>query len=448
MRRIVIGEHAPLRRAHPGGEVPDGAPVLQARHYDRLRRFDQKGRTEGQQVFDWRDGYARARQWVGVVQVPGLQVEILPKVDAFGATSDEPFVRRNLLYMLAVGGDVPVRARDVARLAARRAPLSETLAAIFADRLLRELLRGPQRAYLPREERMRTFKGKLLVAEHLRANAARRDRFYCRFDELTEDTPMNRIFKAACRALLAVALTPATQDLVRRALAVLDGVTDVAIQDVDFGTITIDRQNQRFEDVLRFCRLILSERSPTVEAGKAHAFSLLFDMNKVFERFVAAMLSRYVAPRLEGMRVLPQAKSQQRHLMESKGRGVLRLEPDLLIERGDRRVVMDTKWSLLAPSNRGRGGVARDHLYQLYAYARRYASPRSVLLYPYAAGLTTQDFDVIDGDGALSGERVAIRHVRLQRDLYSEAERLELVSELEALVREALAPPDVSAGAA
>ena len=77
-------------------------------------------------------------QWVGVIQVPGLQVEILPKIDEAdlnGKNEKETQARSNLLYMLSVAGQVPVRERDVARLASRKASLSETLAAIFADRL-------------------------------------------------------------------------------------------------------------------------------------------------------------------------------------------------------------------------------------------------------------------------------------------------------------------------
>src|SRR5439155_14697524 len=119
--------------------------------------------------------------------------------------------------------------------------------------------------------------------------------------------------------------------------------------------ITITRQNQRFEDVLGFCRLILGGRTPTVEAGATRSFSLLFDMNKVFERFVAALLCRQVAPRLGGVRVYPQAASRRRHLLECEGAGVLRLEPDILIEHGARRLIMDTTWELLARGTRGRG---------------------------------------------------------------------------------------------
>jgi 5-methylcytosine-specific restriction enzyme subunit McrC len=127
--------------------------------------------------------------------------------------------------------------------------------------------------------------------------------------------------------------------------------------------------------------------------------------------------------------------------MESEGAGVLRLEPDILVEAAGKRLVMDTKWKLLAPGKRGRGGVAEADLYQLYAYTRRYGCTRSVLLYPFVPGLEPRDFGVLDAIGAPSGERVSVRYVRLHRNLQQETERQALVQELEAVLREGLELP-------
>ena len=445
MKRLVVNEHTRIERGRdpwPGGT---GRTFLDDRLYDRLRTFDRTNREDRDRVFGWSDGYARTTQWVGVVQVPGVQIEILPKIDALTeAEADSESVetryqaRRNLLYMLSVSGDVPVRSRDVARLATRQAPLSETLAGIFADRLRQELLRGPERAYREHEANLRSFRGKLLVARQTLRNAAHRERFYCRFDEFSDDTLMNRIFRSSCRILLKVTRTPATQDILRQCMLLLDGVADTAIQEADFGRIALNRQNERFEDVLRFCRLLLAGRTPTVQAGGTRTFSLLFDMNRVFEGFVAAFLRRFVVPRIDGVKVFLHAGRRKRHLMESDGAGVLRLEPDVLVEGpGNRRLVMDTKWKLLSPGRRGRGGVAEADLYQLYAYTRRYGCERSVLLYPHTTGLVPRDFDVLDADGHRCG-CVAVRQVRLHRNFHQETERAALADELEDVVREGL----------
>lgn len=450
MKRLVVNEHTRIERGRDLWPGNTERAFLDHHLYDRLRKFDRTDREARDRVFDWSDGYARTTQWVGVVHVPGLQIEILPKVDTLTEAEADPDsaeaqyeARRNLLYMLSVGGDVPVRSRDVARLATRQAPLSETLSAIFADRLRQELLRGPERAYQEHEANLRSFKGKLLVARQTLSNAAHRERFYCRFDEFSEDTLMNRIFRASCSVLLEVTRTPATQDVLRQCMLLLDGVADTTIQEADFARIALNRQNERFEDVLRFCRLLLAGRTPTVQAGGTRTFSLLFDMNKVFERFVAAFLRRYVAPRLDGVQVFPHAGSRKRHLMESDGAGVLRLEPDVLVEGpGNRRLVMDTKWKLLSPGRRRRGGVAEADLYQLYAYTRRYGCERSVLLYPYTTGLEARDFDVLDADSRRR-ERVAVRQVRLHRNLNLEAERAALADELEVVVRDGLGLAEV-----
>ena len=434
MKRLVVHEHTSIIRWDEKGARPSSLH-LERRLYDRLKRFDQYGRKEADRVFSWGDDSTRTTQWVGVSQVPGLQIEVLPKIDDTDIKKDEKKqiqARSNLLYMLSVAGRVPVRDRDFARLASRKAPLSETLAAIFADRLRRELLLGPERAYMRREENLRRFRGKLLIAQQTLHNAAHRERFFCRFDEFSEDTLMNRIFRAACRVLLDSTRTPSTQDRLRHCLLLLDSVKDVFVHDELFDQITITRQNERFADVLRFCRLILQERSPTVQSGSERSFSLLFDMNRVFEDFVAAFLKKQVIPHLDGYRLYPQAKNQRLHLMTSKGRGVLPLRPDLLIRAsGDRRFVLDTKWKQLSGEG-ARGGVGTDDLYQLYAYTRRYDCRRSVLLYPQVNGAQCRDFCIED----TTGGQVGVRFINLRRDLHKDRDKL--VLELTHIVKEGI----------
>ena len=445
MKTLVVTEHTRIHRCQPGGESAlAGQAYLHPKHFDRLRRFDKLGREERDRIFDWGDGLTRSTQWVGVVQTGDLQIEILPKIDTSVAGDDYTVeCRRSLLYMLAIGGDIPVRSRDIARLAQRRAPLSEILAGIFAKRLKEELLKGPERAYITQRENMRSFKGRLLTARQVQHNSAHRERFYCEFDEFSDDTMMNRIFRATCRILQQVARTPATLDALQQCILLLDGVSDVDIQDADFGKIVLNRQNERFDDVLRFCRLLLAGRTPTIQSGDTRTFSLLFDMNRVFERFIAAFLQQYVVPRLPNVHLFTQASGRQRYLMQCGGVGVLRLKPDLLFEAAGSGIslVMDTKWKLLAPTERGRGGVGEADLYQLYAYTRRYGSSWSVLLYPHTPGLVPRDFAVLDDNGVLTGEVVAVRQVGLHRDLFAAAEREKLALELEALLREGLRLP-------
>ncbi len=445
MKRIVIREHERIVRSDQDGVDSGDNQHLNSRLYDQLKRFDQRGREAKDQVFAWGDRRAWAQQWVGVIQVPGLQIEILPKVDTTeskersqrGDEADE--ARHNLLYMLAVAGDVPVRDRDVAHLANRKAPLSELLIAIFAYRLRQELLLGAEYAYLQREENLRRFKGKLIIPSQILHNSARRERFFCQFDEFSKDTAMNRIFRFACITLLDWTHTPSTQDKLRHCLLLLDGVEHVSIHDEMFEQIPSTRQNERFADVLHFCRLILQTRSPTTNAGKQRSFSLLFDMNRVFEAFVTAFMRKWVMPlpSFPKHRLFPQAKWRRRHLITRGGKGVLSLRPDLLIEApgDDSRLVLDTKWKRLSGS-RVRGGVDTGDLYQLYAYTQRYDCKRSILLYPRVTGAECHDFDIAGCSDKPTGQQVLVRYVNLHRNLRKERECL--AGELGEIVEEGL----------
>ena len=80
MKRLVVNEHTRIERGQEPWPRSPGRAFLDDRLYDRLRTFDRTNRESRDRVFDWSDGYARTTQWVGVVQVPGVQIEILPKI--------------------------------------------------------------------------------------------------------------------------------------------------------------------------------------------------------------------------------------------------------------------------------------------------------------------------------------------------------------------------------
>lgn len=445
MKKIVITEYGRIvrwsRKTSPP-EATERIAYLEEGLYRRLERCEQRLLRDGKPVFAWYRDYVQAQQWVGIIQVSGLQVEILPKVDNSPSSTAVPKSeewcesRNNLLYMLAVAGDIPIRSRDIASLKTRRAPLNETLSALFANTLMGELLRGCERSYVAHEENLRTFKGRLLVGKQLLNNAAHRERFYCRYDQFSEDTAMNRIFKAACRVLLDVTRTPATQDTLRHCLLVFDEVSDELVGPSHFDRVSFNRQNERFEDLFHFCRLILGERAPTVSSGESRSFSLLFDMNKVFERFIASFMHSRVMPHLPECRLYPQAHRNRRPLFQAEDqRGVLHLAPDILVCHKEQKcnLVIDTKWK-----NLKNNGLADGDLYQLYAYTQRYGCGQSMLLYPEVSDVKKRDLCVLDENHQLSGRRVSVRFVNVNRDLNKESERVKLAADLELLVREGL----------
>lgn len=435
------------------GELIGGRRMIARKHFRRLRRFDERNAdTEGELLFDWRRRWFRPRNLVGVVQLGALSVEILPKIaeqyaEAHRGDEDQgvQFARANLLYMLGMAGEVPFRERDVAAQSLRKAPLSETLIALFADRLMRQLVRGPHHAYVEQRDNLNVMRGKLLFSRHIKHNAARRDRFFVERDEFVADTLLNRIFKATCRHLLESTRAPATEEKLNYCLMVLDEVDDRPVHLEQFDRIVEDRRNERFADALSFCRMIWEQQAPTARVGRFKTFTLLFDMNAVFEKFIAAFLRRYVisGDQFPNTRVRPQSRGLQRHLLRrfpDRTTGEMRLKPDIVIEglesvgtlNKSERVVIDTKWKQLDTDGSWRQGVRGSDLYQLFAYAHRFNADHSILLYPWLQGCQPRQMLVPDG----RQQFVHIRFVGLNHDLGTRSGRQRLREELRGLLGE------------
>jgi len=129
-------------------------------------------------------------------------------------------------------------------------------------------------------------------------------------------------------------------------------------------------------------KFILRDVSPSpAESGHA-IYSLMFDMNEIFERFIATELK--AALRAEPVRVKYQVRG--RSLLERNGRRQFALRPDIGVYQGkDNLCMVDTKWKRLE-RNRPHHNVSQSDIYQMYAYGKEYDSPRIILLYPKHTG--------------------------------------------------------------
>ena len=386
---------------HEFGKIPRSR--VPRRLWHRLQRFDERlAAKRGDTVFDWgRLGVVRAKSYVGVVQVPGLAVEVLPKVSLEAGEAGVGRSRRNLLAMLQGSGLLPVQERDLAALQVERSPMLECLITVFVRRLMDELHRGVDRGYRHQEDNLGVVRGKLLLTEHLRRNAARPDRVFVGFDEFLSDTLVNRILKAGCRRLLSLTVDANNAARLGHALDALDEAGDIHPREHDFDRLVLNRNTERFRPLLAFCRQLLTGSSTAPSIGDGDGFSLLFPMEQVFESYVGHTIRRHAAVLGFGDHVV-ELQGHGRYLLRDEATPFGRrfaLRPDVVVRRRDTKepvLVLDTKWKrLLSDAEDRSNGVGRSDLYQLYAYATRYGCPRNVLLYPKLEGVSNKAYRLI-----------------------------------------------------
>ena len=390
----------------------------------QLQGFDEQwSRSAGDTVFDWNDRrFVKAKNFVGVIAVPGGAIEILPKIDKPDKEGKER-AQQNLLYMLSLTRKIVGEERDLAAIGKQKMPLLDQLIALFAEKTLKELKRGINHTYVTREENLYRLKGKLLVGQHAVKNAVHQERVYCRYDDFISDTPLNRILKSACRKLLSVSSSTTAQKKLREIVFLLDEVQDLEIADHHFSDIHYNRNTERFKPLISFSMLVIKGMSPIWTKGKEVSFSLLFPMEQLFEEFIARYIYRY-AEDFDLLRenIHIQAVGRREWLLkrEHDSRDKFRLKPDLIIDnkQGNLRLILDTKWKhLKSDEEDSTNGVSQADIYQLYAYAHRYKCPENILLFPSVDGVTAKSYTIIEG---YCSDKIRVEFIKLDRNLRAE----------------------------
>ena len=121
---------------------------------------------------------------------------------------------------------------------------------------------------------------------------------------------------------------------------------------------------------------------PLAVRGKTNGISLLFPMEKLFERYVEVQLRKQLPAHY---RLKSQARSK--YLCTLNENNMFQLRPDLLIQCGEIiSLVLDTKWKLLsAVDTENKFGLSQNDFYQLFAYGHKYLKGKGemLLIYPH-----------------------------------------------------------------
>ena len=328
----------------------------------------QRAHSGHEQYYELIHHGVRFKQYVGVIQVGRLTIEILPKADKRGEGDKEGW-QQLLKEMLHISRLRRVGAISKSQLKLRHHTLLDVYIAHFLSECEEVLRRGLVKTYRREQGQVKALKGRLLFAQQVRYNAIRQDRMFTEHQVYDHGHLANHILHAALEVLERVV---PNQDMRAEVARLLMRFPEMgprpAIHAGTFARIVASRKLAHYEEALGMAKLILLNYSPDVRRGSEDVLAILFDMNVLWEMFVYRILKRGEAAR--GYRV---SEQQSKAFWNRR-----RVRPDLLIRWDDgRSVVVDTKWKLvddLKPSD--------PDLKQMYVYNRFWKTGRSVLLYP------------------------------------------------------------------
>lgn len=382
METITVREHARLTAGALANVSLDQASIP-ASAFDWLCRQTQQHRAGGAPLLHLEDRHwLKLDNYVGVIETPcGTRIEILPKhtrsmVDAASA-------RAVLVKMLCRCLSLPVRDAGPAALRTFDAPVSEWIIGQFLRELDTLVRRGLRFDYHPVEEEVRFLRGRLQVVRQLRQPAGRAHCFQVEHHVFDADRAENRLLCTALDKAARLTRDAGNWRLGHELAHQLAGVPRSGDIAGDFRRWSDDRLMGHYRVIRSWCELILGDQTPLSVLGTWTGRSLLFPMERVYERFVETCLRARLPP---GARVRAQASNQW--LCHTATRRLFQLRPDFMIEHAGERHVVDAKWKLLDAADIAHNhGLSQSDFYQLFAYGQRYLAGqgRMALIYPRTA---------------------------------------------------------------
>lgn len=389
MGSIVVREHARLTtgglsaaRSLDEASVPESAFEWLCRESARLRRSG----APLVQLDDRR--WLRLDNYVGMIETPcGTRIEILPK--SFDETEDAPGARALLRQMLSRCLELTARESGPASIQTFDGPLTEWVMRAFLAALDRLVKRGFRFDYRPVREQQRYLRGRLDVSRQIRQPIGRQHAFQIEHDVFDADRAENRLLRSALDRVCRTTRDPDNWRLSRElvmCLAVVPPSTDIA---ADFRRWRDERLMAHYRPVRPWCSLILDEQTPMSLVGRWQGRSLLFPMERLFERYVEVCLRRTLPPD-----ATLKSTASSEHLCRHRDEDWFLLKPDFMVEHGDRKWVLDTKWKRLdaaLDNARDKYQLSQGDFYQLFAYGHRYLGGEGTMLLVYPRTSTLRE---------------------------------------------------------
>jgi 5-methylcytosine-specific restriction endonuclease McrBC regulatory subunit McrC len=313
----------------------------------------------------------RANSIVGSATIGGTKVNVLPKVGV-GKTT------RMLAYGIGLARWLP----ELAPFDEVAVSLTELLVPTFLDAVGELVARGIVEDYVETCESGVQPRGRLDFQGLARTGLALPLDYT--YDHFTADGVWNQLVVRALHEVRDLRNLSANHHSEARNLLTAFGDLEFEPAPRMYSGEHLGERFEHYQSSLVLASLILQGLSLEAAGNTRYGRGILFDMNRVFEAFAKALISRMCPT---GTYVDVQGKRYALHLDNAKRE---RLRPDFsLWRRGVCQLMGDIKYKVLDDST----GPRRSDLYQIIAYSAAARTQRALLL--YAGAISDSDIKVV-----------------------------------------------------
>jgi 5-methylcytosine-specific restriction enzyme subunit McrC len=332
------------------------------------------------QYFDVLHNGLRFKQFVGVIQVDGLLVQIHPKADKDDNDIDKKW-QKVLLALLKKCGKLKAQTAGNAQLKKQHLNLLEVYFEYFLREVEGLIHQGLVKKYRKETSNVKALKGKLDFAGNIRHNLVHKERFYTSHQVYDTNHQLHQILAQALDIVDVFSRGTRLNDKCKRVQLAFPEVDKISANAAMLESIQLNRKTAPYERAFELAKLIILNYSPDINQGSNKMIALLFDMNQLWEEYVLVMLrkeinkvgSTYSDFKIQGQ-------------VSKSFWGYNKLKPDIVIKNGTKTYIIDTKWKRPGYS------ASVEDLRQVYTYARFWDAENVMLLYPGNESYRSEDF--------------------------------------------------------
>lgn len=244
--------------------------------------------------------------------------------------------------------------------------VGELCAAILAKGISVQLKRGLGKEYVSQTEPLSSLRGKIDIAESVKAQSMLRKQLVCTYDDFTVNSYMNRILKSTMELLIRSDISKVRKKDLRKLLVFFGDVDSIDVYDINW-RLQYNRNNQSYRMLISICYLVVKGLLQTNTAGITKLMDFLDEqrMCRLYEKFILEYYRR------EHPEVKASASQIPWQLDDDFGAMLPVMQSDIMLSKGSATLIIDAKYyGHTTQSQYGVNTLHSGNLYQIFTYVK------------------------------------------------------------------------------
>jgi 5-methylcytosine-specific restriction enzyme subunit McrC len=365
--------------------------VFEHEHLD-LSKFDDKETLDtlvkfydkGSPYFSLTRKGVKFNEYVGVIQIGNIVIEVLPKADRGFNNEDTKIKWRDILVnMIRAVHGFDVKAPSSSNLKTKSNSILELYFELFISEVEYLLHRGLVKKYRKTEGNLTVLKGNIQFSKHISKNVVHKERFFTQYTTYDSEHLLHIILYKTIQVLKRINNNSVLVGRINALLLNFPEMPNLKITETTFDKVVLSRKTMGYQKAIEISKLILLNYHPDLSKGRRDVLALMFDMNILWEKFVLVSLKKEKSLIIKGQ--------DSRYFWKPEGGNRRTIRPDITIQTVDGNFVLDTKWKLIDTN------PSMDDIRQMYAYHHYFNAKKVALFYPGSHPYQLGNFIEIDG---------------------------------------------------